>query len=126
MPYEPPPWDEPWTPGHKDRSCMCNACRDAHKIHLEKMNELMDEQEEERLRAARAPLRKRRRQKKPKPIAPIVPREPAPVTHTFEDLFAMVSCMFLERICLVGFAPVSLVRKKDEVRARVQKRKERS
>ena len=82
----------------------------------------IENQEAERL----AMMKKRRRPKKKKPIAPIVPREPAPVTHSFEDLFAMVSCMFLERVCLVGFAPVSLVRKKDEVRARVQKRKKRS
>lgn len=120
-PYEPPPIDEPWTPGHGDRSCMCNSCREAAKRHLELLHAEMDRQEAERQVLAR----KRRRPKK-KPSAPIVPREAAPVTHTFGDLAAMVSCMLLERVCLVGFAPVSLVRKKDEMRSRVQKREKRS
>ena len=119
--YEPPPIDEPWTPGHRDRSCMCNSCREAAKRHLELLHEEMDRQEAER----QALMRKRRRPKK-RPPAPIVPRESAPVTHSFRDLASIVSCMLLERVCLVGLAPVSLVRKKDEVRARVQKRKKRS
>lgn len=129
MTYQPPPIDEPWTPGHRDRSCMCNLCREEAKKHLALLEAEMDRQYEEEMRkraaaatAQRAPSKARRRQPRPARHAEV---EFPAFTHSFRDLVAMVSGMFLERVCFIGLAPVHLVNKKDKVRSRVKKRKER-
>lgn len=45
MTYEPPPLDEPWTPGH-DLQCPCQSCRAEKARHVELLHADMDKQDQ--------------------------------------------------------------------------------
>lgn len=54
--YEPPPWDEPWTPGHR-LGCQCHSCVEAAKYNREMLEKEMDAMTEEDCKKAVRKLR---------------------------------------------------------------------